>query len=345
MEYHIVLPPYTSVLPEVTWKAQVPESEVTSFVDACTDCQFAQGTVRIQVVAQDGSDANEYTIFFTTRLSNNVMLEDIRIDGKTIDGFKSDSTEYVLEFPVGTDSLAFPTPEQIEVTLAEEGQTYMVSDAGNGVILIQVTAPDGVTIGNYVIVSTIKLSDNAYLSDLRLNGVTLQGFDSTVFEYSYILPYGDVQIPLDKLEYTSADPYQEISVVSSGNIADGNAVINIFVVAQDGTENIYIIRFTSAIDDPNQYPSSDDVCLVQVENGVWRASSIRKDVIVFLFNVAGQRIDSGVVPVIDPNEKDFMCEPSSTVTGREFRLPKQGTVYVFAFTYQGIILRSQKVIY
>ena len=112
-----------------------------------------------------------------------------------------------------------------------------------------------------------------------------------------------------------------------------------------GTENIYIIRFTSAIDDPNQYPSSDDVCLVQVENGVWRASSIRKDVIVFLFNVAGQRIDSGVVPVIDPNEKDFMCEPSSTVTGREFRLPKQGTVYVFAFTYQGIILRSQKVIY
>ncbi len=345
MEYHIVLPPYTSVLPEVTWKAQVPESEVTSFVDACTDCQFAQGTVRIQVVAQDGSDANEYTIFFTTRLSNNVMLEDIRIDGKTIDGFKSDSTEYVLEFPVGTDSLAFPTPEQIEVTLAEEGQTYMVSDAGNGVILIQVTAPDGVTIGNYVIVSTIKLSDNAYLSDLRLNGVTLQGFDSTVFEYSYILPYGDVQIPLDKLEYTSADPYQEISVVSSGNIADGNAVINIFVVAQDGTENIYIIRFTSAIDDPNQYPSSDDVCLVQVENGVWRASSIRNDVIVFLFNVAGQRIDSGVVPVIDPNEKDFMCEPSSTVTGREFRLPKQGTVYVFAFTYQGIILRSQKVIY
>lgn len=345
MEYHIVLPPYTSVLPEVTWKAQVPESEVTSFVDACTDCQFAQGTVRIQVVAQDGSDANEYTIFFTTRLSNNVMLEDIRIDGKTIDGFKSDSTEYVLEFPVGTDSLAFPTPEQIEVTLAEEGQTYMVSDAGNGVILIQVTAPDGVTIGNYVIVSTIKLSDNAYLSDLRLNGVTLQGFDSTVFEYSYILPYGDVQIPLDKLEYTSADPYQEISVVSSGNIADGNAVINIFVVAQDGTENIYIIRFTSAIDDPNQYPSSDDVCLVQVENGVWRASSIRKDVIVFLFNVAGQRIDSGVVPVIDPNEKDFMCEPSSTVTGREFRLPKQGTVYVFTFTYQGIILRSQKVIY
>lgn len=345
MEYHIVLPPYTSVLPEVTWKAQVPESEVTSFVDACTDCQFAQGTVRIQVVAQDGSDANEYTIFFTTRLSNNVMLEDIRIDGKTIDGFKSDSTEYVLEFPVGTDSLAFPTPEQIEVTLAEEGQTYMVSDAGNGVILIQVTAPDGVTIGNYVIVSTIKLSDNAYLIDLRLNGVTLQGFDSTVFEYSYILPYGDVQIPLDKLEYTSADPYQEISVVSSGNIADGNAVINIFVVAQDGTENIYIIRFTSAIDDPNQYPSSDDVCLVQVENGVWRASSIRKDVIVFLFNVAGQRIDSGVVPVIDPNEKDFMCEPSSTVTGREFRLPKQGTVYVFAFTYQGIILRSQKVIY
>lgn len=345
MEYHIVLPPYTSELPVVTWKSQVPESEVTSFVDACTDCPFAQGTVRIQVVAQDGSDANEYTLFFTTRLSDNVQLNDIRIDGKTIDGFKSDSTEYVLEFPVGTDSVAFPTPEQIEVTLAEEGQTYVISDAGNGVLLIQVTAPDGITVGNYVIVSTIKLSDNAYLSDLKLNGVTLQGFDSTVFEYDYILPYGDVQIPLEKLEYTPAESHQEISVVSSGNIADGNAVINIFVVAQDGTENIYTIRFTGAVDDPNLYPSADDVCLVQVENGVWRASSIRKDVIVFLFNVAGQRIDSGVIPVIDPNEKDFMCNPSSSVTGREFRLPKQGTVYVFAFTYKGIILRSQKVIY
>ena len=183
------------------------------------------------------------------------------------------------------------------------------------------------------------------MSDLKLNGVTLQGFDSTVFVYDYILPYGDVQIPLDKLEYTPADSHQEISVVASGNIADGNAAINIFVVAQDGTENIYTIHFSSAIDDPNQYPSADDVCLVLVENGLWRASSIRNDVIVFLFNVAGQHIDSGVVPVIDPNERDFMCDPSSSVTGREFRLPKQGTVYVFAFTYKGIILRSQKVIY
>lgn len=345
MEYHILLPPYTTELPDVTWKAQVPESEVTRFVDACADCSFAQGTVRLQVVAQDGSDANEYTLFFETRLSDNVLVDDIRLDGQTIEGFRPDSMEYILEFPVGTDPTAFPTADQVEVTLAEEGQTYTISEGEEGILIIQVKAPDGITVGNYVIVSKVKLSDNAYLRDIKLKGATLQYFDSLVFAYDYILPFGDVQIPLEQLEYTPADPYQEISVVSAGNIADGNAAINIFVLAQDGTENIYTIRFTSAIDNPNQYPSSDDVCLVQVERGIWRATSIRNDVEVFLFNVAGQRIDFGAIPAIDPNEKEFMCNPSSVVTGREFRLPKQGTVYVFTFTYKGIILRSQKVIY
>ena len=343
MEYQIVLPVYSKVLPTITWEAQVAESLVEYQMNACTSCDVAQGTATLRVVAQDETDENEYIITFTTQLSANVLLEDITINGKSLSGFSPDTKEYVLSFPVGTDSTAFPTKDQISVTISENGQTYTVIDNQPNLLIIQVTAPDGVTKGTYVILSEIALSDNVFLADLTLHGNTIQGFDSTKLEYTYLLPFGAAEISLDWVGYTPGDEYQEVLLTTSGNVAEGDAAVNIFVTAQDGTEAIYTIHFVVTEDDPANFPSQDDICLAKLGDGRWRATSIRNNVQVFLYDMFGHRLAYGMIPVLDPNEKDFMCEAGSTTAGLDFTLPKKENLYVFTFVYKGKILRSVKV--
>ena len=346
MEYHIILPVNSTTLPTITWEAEIPETTVEMTMDECTSCDTPQGTVTLRVVAQDESDENEYIIRITTELSDNVLLNDIKLNGLSLEGFTPQQMEYILSFPIGSDSTLFPTKEQIEVTLAENGQTYTIIDDQPGLLVIQVTAPNGTTTGSYIIVSEISLSNNAYLSDLTLKGTTIADFDSTRLSYTYLLPYGSADISLDWVGYTPGDEYQEVLMATEGNVAEGNAVINIFVTAQDGTESIYTIHFVITSDDPTAYPGSDDVCLVRLpENGKWRATSIRSNVQVILFDMFGHRLASGIIPVIDPNEKDYMCDPTATSIGLDFTLPKENAFYVFTFVYEGKIIRSTKAMH
>ena len=343
MEYFITLPVHSQTLPEVTYEAQVAESAVTVEVIDNSTTDNASGVVVIRVVAQDGRDENEYTIHFSTRQSDNVTLSDLLVNGKSIEGFSPKVTEYVLSFPVGSDTTLFPTKEQVEVVLAESGQTYIIYQDQPELIVIQVTAADGVTTGSYVIASEIKLSDNAYLSNLTIQGNTVLDWDSTRFEYTYLLPYEGGEISVDWIGYVKGDEYQEVLMTTTGNVVDGDAAINIFVTAQDGTEQIYTIYFVQTTDDPSNYPSPNDVCLVKVGDGRWKATSIRANVQVFLYNIAGHRLAYGTIPVIDPNDKDFMCDESSSTIGLEFSLPKKQDVYVFSFVYGKKIIRSNKV--
>lgn len=345
MEYHVVLPVHTKTLPTVTWEAEVAESLVEYALEDCTACEVAKGTAKLRVVAQDETDENEYIIQFTTQLSDNVLLDDIRINGQSLDGFAADKMEYVLSFPVGSDSTAFPTKEQIKVMISETGQTYTIIDDQPGLLIIQVTAPNGVNTGSYVIASEISLSDNAFLADLTLNGVTLKDFDATRMEYTYLLPFGGADISTDWVGYQQGDEYQEVLIATAGNVMNGDAAINVFVTAQDGTENIYTIHFVVTPDDPSLFPRKDDVCLVKIsEEGKWRATSIRNNVHVFLFDVFGHKLASGVIPVIDPNEKDYMCDGASSTIGLEFTLPANDKFYIFTFVYEGKIIRSVKTL-
>jgi len=83
----------------------------------------------------------------------------------------------------------------------------------------------------------VTMGNNAYLSDLKVNGVSLEGFADDVFEYNL----GEIGVyePVNVTATPADDPYAT-AVVNPGN---NNVLITVF--AQDKTTyNSYVIKYT-----------------------------------------------------------------------------------------------------
>mgnify|MGYP003312410131 CR=1 FL=1 len=103
--------------------------------------------------------------------------------------FKFDSTvfEYVVTFPIGTDTVSLPTVEDLVYEQVLPTQTVVVSQNSPTELVILVTAEDGVAMNAYQIKFEILLSNNTLLKDLRVSGVSIANFSSTQYEYTYML--------------------------------------------------------------------------------------------------------------------------------------------------------------
>ena len=93
----------------------------------------------LQVTAQNG-DIRIYVIEQSIALSNNTQLDDILVNGKSLDGFSPDILEYTYILPYGSVSV----PEDITYVTSDSTQTVSVSINALGTPTeIFVTAEDG----------------------------------------------------------------------------------------------------------------------------------------------------------------------------------------------------------
>jgi hypothetical protein len=319
-DYTIVLPYGTTEMPNIQWITPIPETDYTSII---FENNGLNDISTIEVTSQDGMAVNTYNLNIRVALSDNSTLDDILLFGVSLENYHRDTFEYEVIYPVFSNINDLAALNDIAYVLGEANQTVNIQITEEQVILITVTAQNAVNVSTYVIVQTIKLSDNALLAGILIDGKPLDDFEPEKFNYVYLLPFGATAVP--EVSYVAQEEVQEVSVIP-GRV---NEDTKINVVAEDQvTYASYKITFATSTDDPSLIPTAKDVCFSFIASSEWKASSTRNNVSVVIFDELGRLISRAEVPVCDPN--DDLCANPLGVT---FRIPQKGGLYFYSFIY------------
>ncbi|GHV35792.1 hypothetical protein FACS1894178_6120 [Bacteroidia bacterium] len=319
-DYTVILPYGTTEMPDIQWITPIPEPD---YISIFFENNGLNDISTIEVTSQDGMAVNTYNLNIRVALSDNSTLDDILLFGVSLENYHRDTFEYEVIYPIFSTTDDFAALGDVVYVLGEAHQMVDIQITEEQVILITVTAQNGVNISTYVIVQTIKLSDNALLADILIDGKHLDDFEPERFNYVYLLPFGATAVP--EVDYVAQEDVQDVSVIP-GHV---NEDTKINVVAEDQVSYAsYKITFATSTDDPSLLPTAKDVCFSFVASGNWKASSTRNNVSVVIFDELGRLISRAEVPVCDPN--DDLC---SNPLGVTFRIPQKGGLYFYNFIY------------
>lgn len=219
-DYTIDLPA-GSTLPVVTYRKASDKQVV--FLGQASANQSA-----ITVVAENGDQAT-YTLTFPVALYDDPSLADLRVEAHTLT-FDPEQTDYTLSLEEGA------TLPALSYT-ARPGQNIILTETSETEQQVLVVAESGAT-RTYTVTYERVVSTNALLSDLLIDGVSIDGFEPTRFNYVDTLAWRTTVVP---------------SVFAVGQLANQtittyfsavNGTTTIHVVAADGvTANDYTIAF------------------------------------------------------------------------------------------------------
>jgi len=177
-------------------------------------------------------------------ISDDATLSDLTVNDVTVEGFSPDIYNYSVAIPAGdplpvTGATANHPNATVDIT-----QTTSVP----GTSTTLVTAEDGITQLTYTIDFYVASTD-ATLSDLTVDGETIEGFDPNIFEYDYEVATGD---PIPVVGATANDPNATVDITQATSLP-GTA--EVLVTAEDGTTtNLYTVNFL--------YTPNDDATLI-----------------------------------------------------------------------------------
>lgn len=184
-----------------------------------------------RVIGSPEGTEHTYTLFYGTLAGDNTDLRMIYINGEPFADFDPE----VSDFTYLTD-----TTDQIAVEKDEEQQSIEMSLDGN-VYTITVTAPDGTTTATRHLTINRKLSAENRLSDLQLNGVTIDGFAPDSFTYTITIPVGAYKTEkpqLPDITYTLMQKNEQVEI-AEGRLGEETTL---YVKAENGiNQNTYSI--------------------------------------------------------------------------------------------------------
>ena len=221
-EYWVNLPKGTQVLPEVTYTLKDPEFQTVT-VRAPSDLN---GDYKITVRPSSGA-SRTYIIHFSLDKSTNTALAAIYLDGELLPGFHPDTLHYIDSLPEGVSRIPNVTYDK-----AEAGQRVL-SILENSEQTITVTAESGAT-RTYIIEFIIRVSQNAYLDMIYLDGEPLEGFDRETLDY-------EVQLSGTRCPVITVDKAAGQQVTITAPYGAGEAQIKVQPGA--GSPNTYRILF------------------------------------------------------------------------------------------------------
>ena len=201
--------------------------ETTSPLDTVA-IEVTDTAYHLDVFGAAGS--NHYCL--SRQASNNALLSAIYINGVPLADFYESTFTYQVtapELPTVTATAAEPNA-LVQITLLRLDDTHYV-------FFIQVTAPDGHTKQGYTVAINIHtLRSTAYLSDIRANNVSINGFSPTLFTYGIQLP-ANTAMPTFKA-ITADGATATATTAEQGR----STTITYEVTSEDGTEsNTYYI--------------------------------------------------------------------------------------------------------
>ncbi len=174
------------------------------------------------------------SMVFAVMPSNNPMLRDIKIDGRSIEPkFEMFTTEYVITVGEEVEKIeieAIPDDEKAKVEI--NGNTDLKS--GRNEIEIQVIAEDGEAKKSYFIFVTKgdNKQTNANLKELKIDNVEMAPvFDKDTIHYALEYPENLEQL---KIETIPEDEEAKVEIKGNENLKETIENIEIQVIAKDG---------------------------------------------------------------------------------------------------------------
>ncbi len=173
--------------------------------------------------------------------STNCNLADLQVDGVTVEGFSASEVEYSVE--LGSDVTTIPT---VTATAEHDSATVEVEQAESltGSATVIVTAEDGTT-AKYTVTFTAEseeASTDATLSDLQVDGATIDGFSADVTSYTAELAEGTTSVSVTA---TTTDDGAQVSGTGDVDVSSGSGKSTITVLAEDmSNSKTYTIDFT-----------------------------------------------------------------------------------------------------
>lgn len=299
-DYDVELPYGTIDAPVVTFDLSEPEHQSA----VVTTDKVESGWKSVITVMAESEDQNEYIINFTVAPDSENRLKDIKIFGKSILGFDPDKESYSFELEAYSDSSLIPFKENFEYVKMNDIETVELSQPSRESVILKVTAQSG-AVRNYVIKTTIRISDNTDLDGLYYKDVMVEGFDPAIYDYTIKLPYGSNTVDKELVTYKAHEKGQSVMVVKD------NLDVEVQVSAQDGKSvTIYTIHFVPDDFDPTVVPTEDDVCITSTLDGGWKFTTRCKNLTIILTDLTGRFIAIATIPTVDPNCEDI-CSPEA----------------------------------
>ena len=228
--YAYTLPIDEPRFPELSWDMADAWQTVRMDTTLLTGHQL---TRRITVTAESGRTA-VYTVAYERLLSQVDTLRMIFVDGKALEGFRADSTDYLVTIDRNAETM--PVITYIE---GAEGQTITLEYAlaaytNDSVARITIIAPNGNT-RTYTIRFTRRLSDETRLQMIFVDGTPLTNFDEDKFSYRIPLPVEVTVLPMVTAE--KKEPEQQVAIARDAD------TVRIHVQAEDASTATYTLTF------------------------------------------------------------------------------------------------------
>jgi hypothetical protein len=193
-------------------------------------------TVTVTVTAEDPSVTKQY-IVTVHRISANAALSDLLADGVRLAGFDSGTFTYTLNVPNATTSVVvMGTKADAKASITVAGGSTLA--VGNNTVTVTVTAEDGTTVQTYRITVVRAKSNNAALSSLAVDGVSVEGFAPGKRTYEVVVPNATTSVTVTGM---ADDPVASIIVAGGGNLFVGSNTVTVTVTAQDNTTVVYTL--------------------------------------------------------------------------------------------------------
>jgi len=225
LEYDYLLPQGTTQLPTVEYVAHDIYQTITTRSDG------VNGDYRITVRPQSGA-SRTYVIHFSVEKSSNSALKMIYIDGDSLAQFDPEQLDYV-------DTLE--TTHIPNVTYDAEPNQKILTLFNDNVYTIKVTAEDGSN-RTYSITFVVRVSKNAFLKMIYLDGDSLKGFLPERMSYSNL----PIQNHICPIVTVDSEQGQQVAILAP--YSTGTA--NIIVTAESGDNNTYLLEFIDTTTTP-----------------------------------------------------------------------------------------------
>ena len=194
------------------------------------------------VVKAESGNTVTYTINVERKKYDIALLDDIKVDGVSIDNFNKNTFEYTLDkVPFSKNKINVDATKTNELSTVK-GLGDIELKTGDNQIVIEVTAHNGTTKNTYKLnIEREKNSDNLVKS-IKVSGVTpILNDDGT---YSVTLPNNKTTLTPNDVDVTISDD-ASIEKSPAINLSTKNDNIYTFkVTAENGDEKTYTIKVT-----------------------------------------------------------------------------------------------------